>query len=505
MSYGAAGTAYSMPLHGIQRQIRGSPVSAGQAGARAYTAAMSRMLFLRDIQVDIQMRCRDCGHEGVLARPDLERRFGPNYPVLSIAPHYRCSRCHSKDVESSPGPPAAAPPDRHAHHGEDTVDAGIAALQGLLNAVRADRAPAGKDTVEEGAAEEDEDENDIVDLMPQLREAEVDGDADDDLFERTMASLRTVAHPDRDEDGVGGAEEARAPAPETVAAEDEDIPFDRSLAALRDLIEADEPEEDESEDDGAAAAEPAPPQPPPDPRAVIAELMEEEEEEEREPFFRPRESAPPSASEMELSLAALRALVEKAAEDGPEPEPEVDAPDAEAPEPDVEEPARAEPEPAVHASHARDDEPFDETIAALRSLIADRHRDADEDEDEPPPDEEEPAESEPESLDDITEDEILSFAIRDPELASPELASDDGGMDRVPEEAEHGEPAFPAMPFPAMHAEPPPVPPPARTSHLNETLAKLRGMLELDRPDKEAGHREAVRKDGDPAIRPRRR
>lgn len=458
---------------------------------------MAGILFLRDIDVDIQMRCRTCGHEGLLARGDLERRFGPSYPVLSIAPHYRCSRCHSKDVESSPGP-LATPPDQHAPRDEDTVDAGIAALQGLLNAVRADRAPAGKDAA-------DEDEDDIVDLMPQLREAEVEEDADDDLFERTMASLRSVAHsaPDGDDD----AGEVRAPEPDTVAAEDEDIPFDRSLAALRDLIEADEPGDDGPEDDGPEDDGPeengpeedgvdpaAPSPPPPDPRAVIAELMEEEEE--REPFFRPRESVPPSASEMELSLAALRALVEKAAEDGPEPESDADGPDA----------APPEPEPAARARHAGDgDEPFDETIAALRSLIADRHRDADEDGDgdgdEPPPDEDDAVEGEPESLDDITEDEILSFAIRDPELASPELESDDGGMDRNPDDVEHGEPAFPAM-----HAEPPPpVPPPARTSHLNETLAKLRGMLELDRPEKDAGHREAARKDGDPAGRPRRR
>ncbi|HYH19278.1 MAG TPA: hypothetical protein VD995_11740 [Azospirillum sp.] len=437
---------------------------------------MAGILFLRDIDVDILMRCRSCGHEGLLTRGDLERRFGPSYPVLSIAPHYRCSRCHSKDVESSPGPLAAPPADLHATRDEDTVDAGIAALQGLLDAVRGDRPAAVEDAIEEA-------EDDVVDLMPHLREAEAKAeiDADDDLFERTMASLRTVAHPERNDDGEEALAQA-APEPEAEAeidaaenvgddededeGEDDDAPFDRSLAALRDLI-GDEPHTDEEPYEDAPA-EPFPERAPGDARAAVAEIVEGEHEEEGEPFFRPRESAPPSASEMELSLAALRALVEKAAQDTPPPAPE---PEAEEPEPH----APAEPEPAAHG----DDEPFDETIAALRSLIADRHRDADEDADEPPPDdEEEPVEDEPESLDDISESEILSFTIRDPELAPDEEAG----------ETEHGPSPDPA----------PPKEPPARTSHLNETLAKLRGMLELDRP-----HRDA---DGEPPPhRPRRR
>jgi hypothetical protein len=444
---------------------------------------MAGILFLRDIDVDIQMRCRACGHEGLLARGDLERRFGPSYPVLSIAPHYRCSRCHSKDVESSPGPPAAPPPGLDTARDEDTVEAGIAALQGLLDAVRGGHPYSGpphsgphpgKDSVEE-------DEDGIVDLMPQLREAEVapedegngeeaDGDdAGDDLFERTMAALRAVARPEPE------------PEPDTVAAEDEDVPFDRSLAALRDLIG------DEALDEDAPANEPPGPPaapPAPDPRAVIAELLEEEEE--HEPIFRPRAGAPPpSASEMEMSLAALRALVEKAAEDGPEPEPEAE-PEPE-PEPEEPEPARARPQPAAHT----DDEPFDETIAALRSLIADRHRDADDD---PPPEEDERTGEDPEELDDISDAEILSFAIRDPELAP----ADDAG------EAGHAESAAPAMPEEEEEEPaPPPPPPPVKTSHLSETLAKLRGMLELDRPDKNGDHRHGGhRHDED---RPRRR
>ncbi|WP_372397916.1 hypothetical protein ABMY26_14220 [Azospirillum sp. HJ39] len=90
------------------------------------------MLFLRDIDADVQLRCCACGHGGVLPRAMLERRFGPNYPVLSIAPHYRCSRCDSRDTESRPivaESPAAA-------NGEPSFDAPLAALNGLLASLR---------------------------------------------------------------------------------------------------------------------------------------------------------------------------------------------------------------------------------------------------------------------------------------------------------------------------------------------------------------------------------
>lgn len=97
---------------------------------------MARMLFLRDIDADVQLRCRACGHGGVLPRAMLERRFGPNYPVLSIAPHYRCSRCDSRDIESRPilaAPPATS---FDAANEEPSFDAPLAALNGLLASLR---------------------------------------------------------------------------------------------------------------------------------------------------------------------------------------------------------------------------------------------------------------------------------------------------------------------------------------------------------------------------------
>lgn len=105
---------------------------------------MARMLFLRDIDADVQLRCRACGHGGVLPRAMLERRFGPNYPVLSIAPHYRCSRCDSRDIESRPilAPPPAA--SFEAANEEPSFDAPLAALNGLLASLRGD-APAAEE------------------------------------------------------------------------------------------------------------------------------------------------------------------------------------------------------------------------------------------------------------------------------------------------------------------------------------------------------------------------
>jgi hypothetical protein len=104
------------------------------------------MLFLRDIDADVQLRCLACGHGGVLPRAILERRFGPNYPVLSIAPHYRCSRCDSRDIESRPI--LAVPQDTvpAPTNDEPSFDAPLAALNGLLASLRGDSGPDGRTT-----------------------------------------------------------------------------------------------------------------------------------------------------------------------------------------------------------------------------------------------------------------------------------------------------------------------------------------------------------------------
>ncbi len=96
---------------------------------------MARMLFLRDIDSDVQLRCCACGHSGLLPRAMLVRRFGESYPVLSIAPHYRCSRCDSRDTESRP---ALVLPTvlEHEDAPDPSFDASLAALNGLLASIR---------------------------------------------------------------------------------------------------------------------------------------------------------------------------------------------------------------------------------------------------------------------------------------------------------------------------------------------------------------------------------
>jgi hypothetical protein len=96
---------------------------------------MARMLFLRDIDSDVQLRCCACGHSGLLPRTMLVRRFGQSYPVLSIAPHYRCSRCDSRDTESRP---ALVLPTTLEHEDapDPSFDASLAALNGLLASIR---------------------------------------------------------------------------------------------------------------------------------------------------------------------------------------------------------------------------------------------------------------------------------------------------------------------------------------------------------------------------------
>lgn len=109
---------------------------------------MNRMLFLRDLDVDVLIRCRACGHEGVLPHAEALRRFGPAYPVLSIAPHYRCSSCNARAAESlaapAPEPDYATLVDNHLGHDEDDggFAAALASLQSLVEAAHSPPAAA---------------------------------------------------------------------------------------------------------------------------------------------------------------------------------------------------------------------------------------------------------------------------------------------------------------------------------------------------------------------------
>lgn len=111
---------------------------------------MNRMLYLRDLDVDVLIRCRACGHEGVLPHAEALRRFGASYPVLSIAPHYRCSACNARDAESlaapAPEPLYATPVDDYAAHDDDDggFAAALASLQNLVEAAHASPAAASR-------------------------------------------------------------------------------------------------------------------------------------------------------------------------------------------------------------------------------------------------------------------------------------------------------------------------------------------------------------------------
>ncbi|HYH37710.1 MAG TPA: hypothetical protein VD860_05775 [Azospirillum sp.] len=364
------------------------------------------MLFLRDIQVDIQMRCRGCGHEGVLARPDLERRFGPNYPVLSIAPHYRCSRCNSKDVESGPAPNASSAFTAAPATPEDFGGA-LGALQGLLDSVRGQPEPAaqaprddvqdlmGDDLLDTMVEEPEEDAAPPPPQAPSIIETREEPEADefDELFAKLVAA--------RAQDD-GKDEEEPEPAPPLPPAP-ADSPFDETLAALRALTAEPEAEDDETDeptdepplyDETAEALDEAldaldePPEDlddipdeeilsfairDPDARAAPEPLDEEpeepEEEEEDEPddgepldlaaYRRP----PPEHGSLDESLAALRALVEKAAEE-PEPEPKK-KPRTRAPIVE-DEPAEEPPPPPVKTAQEKS---LEETLAQLRGML----------------------------------------------------------------------------------------------------------------------------------------
>lgn len=407
--------------------------SAGNDPAAAYTAPMARMLYLRDIDVDVHVRCCACGHQGVLPRDVLHRRFGPNYPVLSIAPHYRCSRCDSRDVESRPAPPRLSlvetePADLRT--GEDAFAGPLAALQGLLDAVRTrgDEPEKDESTAKDDAGSVEaepvrapdppteparaaffppEEANEpppppmpkpaakpATVPAPQWLEDLVADEAGDDnpvhppLWEPMSladiaARLSAESLLDEDEDGgeAGWAEgpesaepvETAAEAPPEAEAETDDggdRGFDLTIAALRRMLEREE--ETPAPDAGEAAWDAVEDE-------ARAENHEEEEEEE--------EDAPPLVfspkalvrSDFEEDDAALHHEPpadeddedEGGDEDGDE---ELEPSDEDIltfaiRDPEKTPPAPPRPRPPWDSLREPDDTPLDKTIAALRAMV----------------------------------------------------------------------------------------------------------------------------------------
>ena len=322
---------------------------------------MARMLYLRDIEVDVHVRCRACGHEGVLPRADMNRRFGPNYPVLSIAPHYRCSRCNSRDTESRPAPPPYAPSITATAAEEAPSFAGpLAALQGLLDAVRTRDEPEEEPEAEAAPA-------------PIPTAARAEASAPDLDLERLVAdggsapesgrpplwepvSLADLVGHDDDEEGTGNQDagetdwddEDWAPRNWNLADRDEDQGSDG---------EPDENEdEDEDEDEGTA--------PLPAPVARESRPVEEDEPDDASRSF-------------DRTIAALRSILDGRS-DGARTE---DAPPPPAPPPPL--------PPAFAIEDARDVPEGGD------------------------PDDNDPDDAEP------SNDDILAFAIRDPDKAPP--------------------------------------------------------------------------------------
>lgn len=346
---------------------------------------MVRMLFLRDIDTDVQIRCRACGHEGVLPLGEMVHRFGPNYPVLSIAPHYRCSRCLSRETECAPVP--FVPPPVESHRAPASVDPETARIAALLsNFAAAARAPE--------PAVEDEPEpypsfyppGDDADEPPPPPEphplerfrvmlpSEIDEPEEAPPAETEpdpLELLRSMFPPE-------AGEPAPPPAPEP-----EEDPLERLQALLRADAGTpnDEPVEDAEDTDRGVArlfardtVEDVPEESPPE------ELDEEPSPfaiRDREPPRRAAETEEPASPQVRDAMAVLRNLVESAAGEAM-PARKADG------EPPVEPPPlvldqRDEPAPEPRRP-AREADSFENTLSKLRSLL-----DLDEPAQEPPP------------------------------------------------------------------------------------------------------------------------
>lgn len=371
---------------------------------------MARMLYLRDIEVDVHVRCRACGHEGVLPRADMNRRFGPNYPVLSIAPHYRCSRCSSRDTESRPAPPPySTPVTAMAAQEEVPSFAGpLAALQGLLDAARsrggpvaepetdepeteAARAPAAgrvepaapglnldldldleleRLAAEGGSAPEPGrrplwEPVSLADLAGHDDETGTEKDRDEQDWDDEDWSPPNWALLDRDADGEPGRDEDIPPPPGPAArtsrptADDPDDDasrsFNRTIAALRSILDG--RPDDRGDDARVEDAPPPPPLPSPSPPVFsIKDAVAVPEDDEPEDD----ESDDAEPSNDDILAFAIR-------------------------DPDKGPPLRErDPVPAAHTPAAHTpvgNEPLDRTIAALRSMVQKAAADRDGDED----------------------------------------------------------------------------------------------------------------------------
>ncbi|MBB3262757.1 DNA-directed RNA polymerase subunit RPC12/RpoP [Azospirillum sp. OGB3] len=361
---------------------------------------MARMLYLRDIEVDVHVRCRACGHEGVLPRADMNRRFGPNYPVLSIAPHYRCSRCNSRDTESRPAPPPFSTPVTATSMVDDAPSfAGpLAALQGLLDAVRGrgdamdepkedaapvTRAPAPVPATARPAAALD------PDLDLELERLAADSDAAPESGRRPLwepVSLADLAGHDEDRDDEDGDDAAAAEWDD-----DEDWSPRRWTLADRD-------ESGDGDGDDENRVETAPPAT--IPRASHPAAADDPDDDASRSFDR--------------TIAALRSILDgrgdgaRAEEAAPAPAPAFsiqdaagvsqdddalgeDPDDSDETEPSnddilgfaIRDPDKAPPpweRPRERGTAPAGSEPLDRTIAALRSMVQKAAADRDEDE-----------------------------------------------------------------------------------------------------------------------------
>lgn len=361
---------------------------------------MARMLYLRDIEVDVHVRCRACGHEGVLPRADMNRRFGPNYPVLSIAPHYRCSRCNSRDTESRPAPPPYAPSiaamgaAMGAAEEAPSFAGPLAALQGLLDAVRTRDEPDEEPEAETAPAPiPAAARTDTFALDLELERLVADGGSAPESGRPPLwepVSLADLAGHDEDEDGTGHRD-----ADETDWDDEEWAPRNWDLA---------DRDEDENKDQGSADAPDQDEDSAPPPVPVARES-------------RPALDEPDDASRsFDRTIAALRSILDGRGdgahtEDAPPPapppppspafsiedahnDPEDDVPEADDPDdtdPDDAEPSTDDilafairdpdkaPPPWERDPAPTGSEPLDRTIAALRSMVQKAAADRDED------------------------------------------------------------------------------------------------------------------------------